>query len=368
MFSAKNRKPAVIRRINLRIAGLFSGLFALTEILLLGGINYTVKSSLDQEDFQFIQHKLLEYWAKSQTQSVESFIGGLDGNAMELEGTPYFLRVADRENQTIFFMFPQGWKKFFLEEVFEEALRPGEGELLRIQSPQHKYTLMYASIRLEEEYILQIGVSTERTETMIRHIMRNSAMLLAPLLILSAAAGAVLTARILAPIRKLTDAAGIIIDTGNLTARIHESRAHDELHDLVSLFNRMLEHIEALVGGMRETLDAVAHDLRTPLTRFRGMAELALAGPQEVPRLREALQDGLEEADKILTELSAIMDLSEAQSGILKLAIATVDITQLCRQLIEMYSYIAEERNIRITLDCGAHIEALVDAARFRRV
>ncbi|MDR1931315.1 MAG: HAMP domain-containing protein [Spirochaetales bacterium] len=366
--AASRAKRAGIRRINVRIAALFSVLFALTALLLLGGIYYTVKTSLDQADFQFIQHKLLEYWAKSQTRSIESFITGLDGSSMELEGTPYFLRVADSANRTIFFMFPQGWKGFFPEDIFEETLKP-DGGILYIRSPRHEYTLIAADIRLEDDYILQIGVSTERTEKMIKLIVRNFSILLIPLLILSIAGGSILTARMLAPIQKLADAAGNIVDTGNLTARIHEGRAHDELHDLVTLFNRMLEHIEALVRGMQGTLDAVAHDLRTPLTRFRGMAELALQGTEDPRRLREALQDGLEEAERIITELNAIMDLSAAQTGILKLNRERTDMAELCRQLIEMYSYIADESSIRITFsqDAGS-AEIQADAARLRRV
>jgi signal transduction histidine kinase len=362
-----NKKKKGIRRINLRITSLFSVLFALTSLLLLGGIYYTVKTSLDQEELLFIQHKLLEYWAKSQTQSIESFIDGLDGSLMELEGTPYFLRVADKENRTIFFMFPQGWKNFFPEDVFEETLKPSD-RILHIASRRHPYTLIAGAIRLEDDYILQIGVSTEKTGKMTQHIIRNFSILLIPLLVLSFIAGAILTARILAPIQKLADAAGNIIDTGNLTARINEIRAHDELHDLVTLFNRMLEHIEALVGEMKGTLDTVAHDLRTPLTRFRGMAELALRSPEEAPRLREALHDGLEEAERIITQLNAIMDLSEAETGILKLNRKPEDIAELTRQVIEMYSYISEERGITIGFSGPDTLEAGIDAPRWRRV
>jgi signal transduction histidine kinase len=286
---------------------------------------------------------------------------------MELEGTPYFLRIADKENRTIFFMFPQGWKDFFPEAFFEDALKPSEG-ILHIESPRRSYKLTAAGIRLEDDYILQIGVSTEKSEKMIRHIIRNFAILLIPLLLLSALGGSFLTAGILAPIQKLAEAAGNIVDTGNLGARIQESRAQDELRDLVSLFNRMLEHIEDLVRGMQGTLDAVAHDLRTPLTRFRGMAELALRGPEDVSLFREALQDGLEEADMIITQLNAIMDLSEAETGILRLNPEPVDIAELTGQVVEMYSYIAEEKNIGIEFSGPEKLAAAADAPRWRRI
>ena len=359
-----------MRRINLRIAVLFSFLFALTAILLLGGIYYTLKTSLDQEDYLFIQHTLLKYWAKSQAQGIDNFVDKLDGSSMQLEGTPYFLRVADSQNSTIFFMFPQGWRSFFSENTFNEQAASGDGACLSLASPQYSYTLMYAGLRLGTDYIIQVGVSTEKTEKIIRHIVRNFSLLLIPLLLVSIAGGAFLTARVLAPIQKLTEAAANIVSTGSLSARIGESRAHDELSELVTLFNKMLEHIEALVNGMKNTLDTVAHDLRTPLTRFRGVAELALQAQEDTPRLREALQDGLEEAEMIITQLNAIMDLSEAQAGLLRLDTRDTDIAQLCREIIEMYSYVADERNIKITFKegQGAGLSAPADAPRLRRV
>ncbi|MDR1180074.1 MAG: HAMP domain-containing protein [Spirochaetales bacterium] len=361
-----NRRRGV-RRINLRITSLFSGLFAVTALLLLGGIYYTVKTSLDREDILFIQHKLLEYWAKSQTQTLDSFIDRLDGSAIDLEGTPYFLRVADNENRTIFFMFPQGWKSFFPEDSFEEKLKPAGG-ILRISSATHSYTLLAGEIHLENDYLLQIGVSTQKTQQITGHIIRNFSMLLIPLLVISIIGGSFLTARMLAPIQKLSDTAGDIINTGNLKARIREVRAQDELYDLVTLFNRMLEHIETLVRSLQGTLDAVAHDLRTPLTRFRGMAELALQGPSDMFAFREALQDGLEEAEKIITELNAIMDLSEAETGILKLDKTQADVVRIIRQIIEMYTYIGEERNIAIEFSGPDSLIAAVDTPRLRRV
>ncbi|MDR2587951.1 MAG: HAMP domain-containing protein [Spirochaetales bacterium] len=353
--------------INLRIAALFSAFLGFTALLLLAGVYSTLKSSLDQEDLQFIQHKLAGYWAQSQTRNIDSFIGSLGGGSVELEGKPYFLRVADGENRTIFFMFPQGWKDFFPEDSFEDALRPS-GEVMRISSARRPYTLLAAGIRLEGDYILQIGISTEDTDKLTAYIVRTFAALLLPLLLVSLVGGSFLTAKMLAPIAKLAGTVTSIVNTGSLTARIQESRGQGELADLVSLFNRMLEHIETLVKGMKGALDAVAHDLRTPLTRFRGMAELALAGQEDPERLREALEDGLEEADRIITQLNAIMDLSEAETGTLSLKAEETDAAHLVTQLIEMYSYIAEEKNVRIRFEGPQNLPAVLDTARWRRV
>ncbi len=364
MFSGKNR--AGIRRINYRIAALFSGLFALTSLLLLGGVYFTVRGSLREKELEFIRHKLLGYWAVTQTRDVEEVLAGLESGAVGLEGTPFFLRVSDEDNATVLFIYPQGWRDFFPDNL--EGAPRNPDALLTLHSPNRKYSLTAAGIPLGDEYFLQVGVSTEQSRKALSLVVRNFSLLLLPLMLLSAMVGAFLTARTLSPIQKLAAAAVSIVDTGNLNERIDAVRARDELRDLVGPFNRMIEHIETVVKGMKGTLDSVAHDLRTPLTRFRGLAELALRGPEDGRRCREALQDGLEEADRILTLLNAVMDLSEAESGTLRLEMADTDLVELTRKLVDMYAFVAEERGVRIRLQGPETLRAFVDPGRFRRV
>jgi signal transduction histidine kinase len=83
-----------------------------------------------------------------------------------------------------------------------------------------------------------------------------------------------------------------IIRTGRTDARVPLDGTGDALDELTSLFNAMLDKIEGLVTAMRGALDNVSHDLRTPLTRLRGTAELALASPPNLERDREALSIG----------------------------------------------------------------------------
>src|SRR6185436_3962853 len=97
--------------------------------------------------------------------------------------------------------------------------------------------------------------------------------------------GFVITRAALEPVQRLTQAVGRIIRTGRTDQRVPLSvsaEPPDAIDELTRLFNAMLDKIEGLVTAMRGALDNVSHDLRTPLTRLRGTAEMALAAPPDL--------------------------------------------------------------------------------------
>jgi signal transduction histidine kinase len=167
-------------------------------------------------------------------------------------------------------------------------------------------------------------------------------------------------------VQHLTQAFQSIIRTGRLDARAPERGGSGELDALVSLYNGMLAKIETLVNGMREALDNVAHDLRTPLARLKAAVETALAGPPSGQR--RALESCLEETESILTMLNTLMDISEAESGVMRLAPTRVRLAGLIDDLRELYGYVAAERGIELEGQVPPELEVDADLNRLRQV
>jgi signal transduction histidine kinase len=170
------------------------------------------------------------------------------------------------------------------------------------------------------------------------------------------------------PLRQIVATARDIINTGHLDARVAKPSGNDELTDLVNLFNSMLEKNQDLIRAMRESLDNTAHDLRTPLTRLRITAETGLQTEASRDQSREALADCVEESERVLKILNTLLDVTEAEAGMMQLHLEPLQMSQLLGEVIEIYEFVADEKQIDVRAELDPNCVVRGDPQRLRQV
>lgn len=148
------------------------------------------------------------------------------------------------------------------------------------------------------------------------------------------------------------------IMSGDLSERISTANQRGEMWELAANVNQMLDRIQALMEGMRQVSDNIAHDLRTPLTRLRNhLSDLQtqLAGsPQE-----ETSQKLIEEADAILATFNALLRIARIESGSRRAAFAPLELRVILLDVLELYEPLMADKSIQLQqhMDVDAHLE-----------
>jgi signal transduction histidine kinase len=155
---------------------------------------------------------------------------------------------------------------------------------------------------------------------------------------------------VLKRIDAMTGTANTIM-AGDLSGRLPVAGTGDELDRLANNVNAMLERIEALMRGLKEVSDNIAHDLKTPLTRMRNRSEQALRGAKSVGDYRAALEATISESDELIRTFDALLMIARAESGHARDNMIEFDAADIARDVCELYEPLAEEKGLALKVE-----------------
>jgi len=350
-----------------RLAALYALVFALGTAALFGVLYWRLASALDARERTAVENRAADFAAAYAQGGPAALRAHLNSDTSP-EVRSLFVRLLGPDGDTVFATVPSDW----VETSAEHLLVPdGWGgwqarEIHSVRVPRDaERDFAVTSLPLPDGRLLQVARSTDSRAVLLAPLRRAFAGVGAAALLLSAAAGTILAWRATRPLRAVAVTTQRILETGDLDARVPPPGGRGELVSLVQELNTLLEKNAAHVRVLRETLDNLAHDLRTPLTRLRGTAEIALQDSSDPADARAALADCVNESDRVLHVLETLLDVSAAEAGVLRLNRDRIDLRTLAERGASLYREVAEERKISLALELPATpLELQADAVR----
>jgi signal transduction histidine kinase len=202
-------------------------------------------------------------------------------------------------------------------------------------------------------YHLLVGRDVARLAPVMTRFWYGLAAAIAVLLVTGVVGGILIRRALLFRIHSIRQTVSAIMQ-GELSHRLPTGSGSDELNTLSVTINRMLEQIEQLVHGVANVSNAIAHDLRTPLTELRSrLEELSLTRPPPAEAFAE-VEASVADVDRVISIFNALLRLAEIDTGMRRSCFVDVDLRQLCAHAVEFYVPAAEVRDITLTFHDGA--------------
>lgn len=217
-----------------------------------------------------------------------------------------------------------------------------------VPSPERKGGIRTIYAFLGPNYIFNMGISLEDNEAFLSVFRNLIALLAIPLFVLAAAVGWLLSRHALKGVEEVTQTAEKI-SKGSIEKRVKVKQRSLEIDQLANTFNHMLDRIQELIRSIREMSDNIAHDLRSPLTRIRGIAEMTLLSKGSIEDYREMAASTIEECDKLIGIINTMLEITEAESGMNSIEIQPLDIVPLIVSACDLFEPVAQEKEVKVT-------------------
>jgi heavy metal sensor kinase len=231
---------------------------------------------------------------------------------------------------------------------------------------KHKVRILYALV--SAQVILQIGQSMENHTRIIEAFQRIFVGTMAALFVLAAGVGWFMARRALGGVEKVTRAARRISEGSSLSERVPVGRRDDEIDRLARTFNQMLERIQGLVAGIREMSDNIAHDLKSPITRVRGGAEVALTKAASRAELEQMAASTIEECDRLLETINTMLLISQTEAGATQLDLQTVQLNAIIEDACNLLEAPAQEKGLELKCRIVDRIHLRADRRLLQRM
>lgn len=330
-----------LRSTSIRLALGYAGLFVVSSLVLVGFLWWRTAIYLDREidavivaDTQAIGDRLRDFGLSGAIQTINERISRTaDEHTVYLLTDPRLTPIAGNlDAWPLDVGRPQGWYQV---------------QLVRGDKP---YATRVLNVRLPGDFRLLVGRDVQN-RVIVRDMILQSLIWAGLIAVMLAITGGLLVRRsVLRRVEAINRTARAIVQ-GDFSQRVPTRDSSDEFDQLTQIINNMLGQIQVLIEGIRNTSNAIAHDLRTPLTELRSRLEGLLRGSRATEEVTEELQEALSDIDRLMGIFNALLRLAELESGVRRAGFRRIELADLIAEVSEVYGPIAEEKGIVLKVD-----------------
>lgn len=252
-------------------------------------------------------------------------------------------------------------------DAIRQLLRDSTPVFDTVTIPERRYKIRICYGFIGSDIIIQVGQSMELSGSFIEAFRKIFVSTMAFLLVLSAAIGWFMARRALSGVEEVTKTARLI-SRDALEKRVPVKPHGDEIDQLATTFNSMLDRIEALITGMKEMSDNIAHDLKSPITRIRGIAEITLSTGKYLPEYETMAASIVEESDRLLGMINTMLVISKMEAGVGELSKKEMDLALVTGEACELFYPIAEDNKIDLTCHLPPSLTFNGDVSKIQRM
>ncbi len=345
--------------ISFRLFFWYAVLFVISCILLFAVVYHKMK----QQSIRNVDNSMQETVEELKEIFNSEKLAGIN-NHMKIESEisqqrkKFFRLFLKNGSQDIIFARPLWNKLTSNPTLLNQVRKSGKSEFETIQIPGHRSMgrIMYAPIN--DDIIIQMGFSMSQEWRALRKAQQMFIeILLFVVLPLAAIIGWFMAKHALREVKQLNVVAGAIAN-GSLEQRMLIPEHPTEVSQLAITFNAMMDKLQLLIAEEQEITDNIAHDLRSPLTRLKGEVEVMLGTKRSAEDYQQTLESILEEVNNLQTMLDNILDISAIETAVLTDK-KELNLNEFLRSIIDIFIFAAEDKQLKIELQCPEHLVAV---------
>ncbi|MDT8379057.1 MAG: ATP-binding protein [Desulfotignum sp.] len=358
--------PDLFRTIRFRLTLWFTGIFSVSAAVAFILFYYLAVQTLQDQ----IDQELLD--------KASQFSSVIRQSGMRGAGNLAVIESKAAGEKMIFFrlLYPTGevfasshmsyWKDIQVDHAMLDRLMENKTPVFdtRMMDNAHKARILYAFVA--RNAILQTGITMESQSRLLSAFKRVFMVAMGFIVGFSALSGWFLVQKALSRVDTITRTAKSITGS-SLQKRVPVTGSKDELDHLASTFNQMLDRIESLVSGIREMGDNMAHDLKSPVTRIRGVAEMTLLQGDSLEEFHAMAANTIEEADRLLDMINTMLVISRTRAGQGDFHFEPLNLTRMIQEACNLFAPVAEDKDITFQCQVPGRFGVMADVTMLQR-